>query len=576
MKKLDLKNRMIKEKLLIIVGTLLMCMITVLSAVSFISINIAYNQAITERKVSYDREIQVAVDNMVSTLTVNYQRFEKGEITKEEALAAAKILVRSTSYNEGDGYFWADMANGLCVVHMNKEYEGTNRLEAVDLKGDYYIQNIIKAGDKEGGFTEYYFNKPGEEGEFRKRAYTKIFEPYGWYISTGKYYDEIDKSINSLNIQRYGGCFILLAVSVLVAIMGLKFLNKSVLKITVPLTSVTERLHLLSLGDVHTNIMDAEEKDETGILTQAAKDLVVQMNEIVQDITVNLQKISNGDLTQNSNKEYAGDFKPINHSLTTITQFLNNTIKTINQAGFQVKMGAEQISDASRSLAEGATEQAGVIEGLSSAISEINMQVDTNTESVNSATDYSKNMVSAIEESNAKMQNMLLIMDHIEKSSKEINDINAVIGSIAAKSNLLALNASIESARLGADGKGFAVVAEEMRVLSSQSAEAVKNTQEMINTSLDAIEQGGAAAKETAEMLIRVTDTVKHFMEIINRIDSASKEQAMGIHEITRSIEQISAVVQSNVATAEECSASSEELNTQANIMFEEINHFKL
>ncbi len=576
MKKLDLKNRMIKEKLLIIVGTLLMCMITVLSAVSFISINIAYNQAITERKVSYDREIQVAVDNMVSTLTVNYQRFEKGEITKEEALAAAKILVRSTSYNEGEGYFWADMANGLCVVHMNKEYEGTNRLEAVDLKGDYYIQNIIKAGDKEGGFTEYYFNKPGEEGEFRKRAYTKIFEPYGWYISTGKYYDEIDKSINSLNIQRYGGCFILLAASILVAIMGLKFLNKSVLKITLPLTSVTERLHLLSLGDVHTNIMDAEEKDETGILTQAAKDLVVQMNEIVQDITVNLQKISNGDLTQNSNKEYAGDFKPINHSLTTITQFLNNTIKTINQAGFQVKMGAEQIADASRSLAEGATEQAGVIEGLSSAISEINMQVDTNTESVNVAADYSKNMVSAIEESNAKMQNMLLIMEHIEKSSKEINDINTVIGSIAAKSNLLALNASIESARLGADGKGFAVVAEEMRVLSSQSAEAVKNTQEMINTSLDAIEQGGAAAKETAEMLIRVTDTVKHFMEIINRIDSASKEQAMGIHEITRSIEQISAVVQSNVATAEECSASSEELNTQANIMFEEINHFKL
>jgi methyl-accepting chemotaxis protein len=576
MKKLDLKNRKIKEKLLIIVGTLLVCMITVLSAVSFISINIAYNQAITERKESYDREIQVAVDNIISVLTVNYQRFENGEITKEEALASAKILVRSTSYNEGDGYFWADMANGICVVHMNKDYEGTNRLDAQDLKGTLYIQNLIKAGDKEGGYTEYYFNKPGEEGMFRKRAYTKIFEPYGWYVSTGKYYDEIDKSINILNIQRFGECLTLLVVSIVVAIIGLKVLNKSILKITIPLTSVTDRLHLLSLGDVHTKIEDINEKDETGILTQAAKDLVEQMNEIVKDITMNLQKISNGDLTQNLNREYAGDFKPINQSLLEITQFLNKTIKTINQASFQVKMGAEQIADASRSLAEGATEQAGVIEGLSSAISEINLQVDTNTKGVNAAADYSKNMVLAIEESNEKMQNMLLIMENIEKSSKEINDINGVIGGIASKSNLLALNASIESARLGADGKGFAVVAEEMRVLSSQSAEAVKNTQELINTSLEAINQGAFAAKETAEKLTKVTGTVKQFMDIINRIDDASKEQAVGIHEITNSIEQISAVVQNNVATAEECSASSEELNTQANIMFDEINLFKL
>jgi methyl-accepting chemotaxis protein len=171
---------------------------------------------------------------------------------------------------------------------------------------------------------------------------------------------------------------------------------------------------------------------------------------------------------------------------------------------------------------------------------------------------------------------MLTIMGNIESSSKKINEINGVIGSIANKTNLLALNASIESARLGAEGKGFAVVAEEMRVLSSQSAEAVKNTQELITTSLDAINQGAIAAKETAAMLTSVTESVNQFMDIIKNIDASSKEQAMGIHEISNSIEQISAVVQNNVATAEECSASSEELNSQANIMFEEVNQFKL
>lgn len=576
MKKLDLKNRMIKEKLLIIVGILLVSMITVLSVVSFISINLAYTQAITVRKESYDKEIQVAVDNMISVLSANYERFEKGEITKEEALITARTLVRGSTYNEGEGYFWADMANGLCVVHMNKEYEGVNRLEEKDVQGNLYIQNIIKAGDKKGGYTEYYFSKEGQEGAFRKRAYTKIFEPYGWYISTGKYYDEIDKSINSLTIQKFIGIFIQILVSVLVSFIGLKFLNRYIQNITKPLESVTDRLQLLSQGDVHTEVIHTEEKDETGILTQAARDLVTQMKEIVSDITSSLQQISDGDLTQNNEKKYAGDFRPINQSLTEIVQFLNGTIKTINQASYQVKMGAEQIADASRSLAEGATEQAGVIEGLSSAISIINEQVDTNSEGVNAATEYSKNMVIGMEESNIKMQNMLVIMENIEKSSKQINEINGVIGSIASKTNLLALNASIESARLGADGKGFAVVAEEMRVLSSQSAQAVKDTQELINTSLEAIHLGASAANESAEMLTSVTDTVNQFMNIINTIDKASKEQALGIHEISESIDQISAVVQNNVATAQECSASSEELNTQANIMFDEISRFQV
>lgn len=577
MKKNKTQNLMLKDKLLKNVRGILICTIIALSLLAGIALQISYDSSTSEKKQNFDTEIKTAVDSLISTLTVNYQRYENGEITKEEALAASEEIVRNTRYNNGNGYFWADTADGLCVVHMNPDYEGTNRLDAVDKKGTYYIRNVIKAADNGTNFSEFYFTKPNVNGIFKKRAYTAKFEPYGWYISTGNYYDDINKAILTLRFKQSISDTILILVSILSVLIGTKQLNKVISKITEPLTTVTKRLYMLSQGDVYTpGSENITETDETGILANAENNLIKQLQIIVEDITVNLSKISSGDLRISTDKAYTGDFIPIQKSIKDITSYLNEVLLSINQASNQVRGGASQVSDMSRTLADGATEQAGVIEELSASLDEVSYHVEKNTVSVDKASDYIRQINDKSREGNEKMQSLLAAMENIERTSKEIGSINRTIGAIAARTNLLALNASIESARLGNEGKGFAVVAEEMRQLAGQSAAAVNDTETLIETALAAVANGSQNTADTAEQLVKITDMINEFKDIMKEIDSESRQQNNELKEITQGIGQISGIIQNNVAAAEECSAFSEDLNTQAVLLFENIDKFTL
>lgn len=577
MKKNKTQNLMLKDKLLKNVRGILICTIIALSLLAGIALKISYDSSTFEKKQNFDTEIKTAVDSLISTLTVNYHRYENGEITKEEALASSEDIVRNTRYNNGNGYFWADTADGLCVVHMNPDYEGTNRLDAVDKKGTYYIRNVIKAADNGTNFSEFYFTKPNVNGIFKKRAYTAKFEPYGWYISTGNYYDDINKAILTLRFKQSISDIILILVSILSVLIGTKQLNKVISKITEPLTTVTKRLHMLSEGDVYSpGSENITETDETGILANAENNLIKQLQIIVEDITVNLSKISSGDLRISTDKAYAGDFIPIQKSIKDITSYLNEVLLSINQASNQVRGGASQVSDMSRTLADGATEQAGVIEELSASLDEVSYHVEKNTVSVDKASDYIRQINDKSREGNEKMQSLLAAMENIERTSKEIGSINRTIGAIAARTNLLALNASIESARLGNEGKGFAVVAEEMRQLAGQSAAAVNDTETLIETALAAVANGSQNTADTAEQLSKITDMINEFKDIMKEIDSESRQQNNELKEITQGIGQISGIIQNNVAAAEECSAFSEDLNTQAVLLFENIDKFTL
>ncbi len=577
MKSRNAKPKMLKDKILFTVRIILISTIAELTVLAGIFLFAAYEMSINEKEQAFDMEIKAATDSLMSVLEVNYKRYEDGQITEEEALEAAKTIVRDTRYNGGEGYFWADMADGLCVVHMNPDYEGTFRLDATDLKGEYYIQNLINAADDGTQYTEFYFTKPGEDGMFQKRAYTVKFEPYGWYISTGNYYDDIDQEIMKLKMRRIVAVAFLVLVSAVSMIIGTKRLKKVIVKITQPLTTVTDRLHLLSQGDVHTpGVGNITEMDETGILAAAESSLISQLRIIVEDISVNLMKISTGDLRVNTAQGYVGDFVPIQESIKDITAYLNEVLLSINQASGQVKNGAGEVYSMSRTLAEGATEQAGIIEELSVSLDEISAHVEKNTESVEKASDYIIQIIEKAREGNEKMKNLLISMENIENTSQQISGINKAIGAIASKTNLLALNAAIESARLGTQGQGFAVVAEEMRQLAAQSQEAVKETEILINTSLEAVVVGSANTAETASELESMTGMIERFKDIMKEIDAESRQQNKELKQITGGIGQISGIVQSNVAAAEECSAFSDDLNTQSGLLFDNIDKFIL
>ena len=144
----------------------------------------------------YDNNIKYQVENVITLLNGIYKKQVSGDLTEEQAKEQAKYLVKSLRYNK-DGYFWIDGIDATLIAHpISPEREGKNRIDETDKNGNKLIQNIINIATKEGGgFTNFYYIKPNEDGVSPKRAYSQLFEPYGWIISTGNYVDDIDKQV---------------------------------------------------------------------------------------------------------------------------------------------------------------------------------------------------------------------------------------------------------------------------------------------------------------------------------------------------------------------------------------------
>ncbi|MDR0327972.1 MAG: methyl-accepting chemotaxis protein, partial [Planctomycetaceae bacterium] len=164
----------------------------------------------------------------------------------------------------------------------------------------------------------------------------------------------------------------------------------------------------------------------------------------------------------------------------------------------------------------------------------------------------------------------------ITHNSSEIQRVIKVIDDIAFQTNLLALNAAVEAARAGQHGKGFAVVAEEVRNLASRSAQAAKETSELIEKSGHEIERGGGVAAHTAGVLDTIVDQIKQTSDLVSGIAIASNEQAQGVNQVTIGLQQIDAVTQQNTASAEESASAANEMSTMAANLQRLVSQFKL
>lgn len=368
----------------------------------------------------------------------------------------------------------------------------------------------------------------------------------------------------------------LLAASILCIILGVLASLMAAKSIANPISLVCRRLELLAEGDLHTDTVRVSAKDETGILASSLDKTVVSLRGYITDITQTLQEISEGNMVTRIEGDFEGDFAPIRDSLVTITESLNAVLSNISLAAVQVANSSEQVSDGASLLAENATKQAGAIEELSSTLTDISMKTGQNSENADQASAITQGTRQIAEKGNGYMQEMLGSMHDINTASENISKIIKVIEDISFQTNILALNAAVEAARAGAAGKGFAVVADEVRSLANKSAQAAKETTALIEDTIDKVQLGTNKANHAAKALKEIVESVEKSNTMVMQIAKASKEQAIALEEVNGGINQITEAVQTNSATSEESSATSQEMRAQAEHLKQEMAKFRL
>lgn len=467
------------------------------------------------------------------------------------------------------GYAYMINNAGMNVADIDSEAVGVeNHIE--DAKTDVGLKNLRELESKmingENGFGTYQY-----EGVKWFQGYAPVSNTNGWSIGVVA----AQKDFMSNVIASF---VIVVIMSVVFIIIGSVIAGLFSNSISKPIIACVNRISLLEKGDLTSEVLVIHSKDETGLLSNATRGIVESLKAIIKDEDYLLTEMSNGnfDIHTNSEEYYIGDFSHILESILKINTSLSSTLLKINYSSDQVASGAEQLSEAALSLAEGATEQAGTVEELLATITDVTEKSRNNATSALDAN--GKVMVTSKEAagSNHKMQEMIKAMEKIDSKSQEIVSIIATIEDIASQTNLLALNAAIEAARAGESGRGFSVVAEQVKVLASQSAEAAKNTVRLIEDSMAAVGEGTKIAQDTAKSLVTVVDSIAQISHIMSNIADASDKQTSAMNEIEGGINNIAEIVQDNSATAEETSANSQELNSQSQILKDLVFRFTL
>lgn len=342
-----------------------------------------------------------------------------------------------------------------------------------------------------------------------------------------------------------------------------------------PIQTIMDGAARLEAGDLNIHI-DVRSRDELGRLAQAFNHISTTMNNYVHDISIQLSEMANNNLDINITQKYIGDFIPIQDSIEKISCALNNTLHQINSSADAVAQRAESMSVDAHGLAKSVLAEAQAIEELTTSIGSLSKDMTANADHAQKANETVLNVKEQIVSSNHEMSNLVSAMSDIRQSSSEIQKIVGAIQGIADQTNLLSLNASVEASRAGEAGKTFAVVAKEIRDLAARSADAVKQTEELIHASHQAVERGIRIADDTAKSLSLVVEGANEVSSSVDQINSATQEQKKVLDHLTDHIDLISNAMQTNSASVQGSAGTSTELLGLSKRLYELVKGFRL
>ena len=449
---------------------------------------------------------------------------------------------------------------------------------------DYEVANA--AWEKYRGASDeiLQLSREGKQQEASKLMTGEVYEDYKSFskkltILRDKFQVELDQAKTMANVCTVIIFIVIVAAGLAIAVVTTMIGKIITNSITEPVKQIDAAVASLRKGELsNVEMLTYESEDEFGDTIRNLKEAMGILADYVSEISVEVKAIAQGDLTRNGDDitDFLGDFSELKTSLLYILKRFNSTLTEISNLAEQVSSNSSEVENASKSLADGATEQAGVIEELNATIDTVvDMAEDTAKETQNASARVKASANKANEEKE-KMNELLTEMEHITEISKEIGNIITDIEDIASQTNLLSLNASIEAARAGEAGKGFAVVADQIAKLAADSAKSAVNTRDLIDKTLVEIEKGNTITRTTADAFNQIITDMESFAEIAQNTMEKANSQAESLEQIGQGIEQLSSVVQGNAASSEENTAISINLAEGAAKMHDRVNIFKL
>ncbi len=542
----------------------------------------------------YDAEITSQVQAVLSILQSEYDKVQTGELSEEEAKQEAAEIVRAIRYgDDSSGYFWIDDTDYILVMHpILPEQEGSNRYTLEDQNGIMIIQSIysVCTSAEKAGFNEFYFTKSDGVTVAPKRAYSAMFEPWNWMISTGNYIDEMEADMKNVK-STIKNTEIRLEVAMVVAgiIIAVAAVFASVVfggAICAPLTKIQKLADRMAVGDLSSNV-DIRSNNEYGKTGKALNDAQTQMVGLISNI-----KHISMDL-ENAVTEFSDNFSRMDESIQNVSIAINEIAENINQQAESTATASDNVER----MAEGIEEAAHEITALEGN-SEI--MADRSAKSMDSF----KQLIDINEKTKVDIDSMYTQTENNNEAVNRIREAAGLIGDIAEQTNLLSLNASIEAARAGEAGKGFSVVAEEIGKLAQQSDDTVGQITNIIEELTVNSENSMGIMKamsEASDIQVNVIQQTREmFMELKNASDACTasirtiSERMDNLNaqreSITDTIVTLNNIATDNASSTQETSAMSSELGsavTQAselvqslandmNVLTENLNIFKL